>query len=216
MQAHIFAGGFIMLGYDSEVYEIWPEEKFYEIISLAQHNNLPTRALDWSYDPKIALYFSVEDCLINNNCDCVLWAFNYKLFEDHYYNEINKIADFTIYRPEYNTNNNLKSQKGLFTFLTTIDYENLTNCIPFDEAIIKLLIDGRDQFDEHSYKLDCFRRFQINDNEKIFHKFIIKGNLKIRILKELYLEGYSKESLFPSYDKVVESIKDRVILDKLK
>ena len=55
------------LGYDSEVYEIWPEEKFYEIISLAQHNNLPTRALDWSYDPKIALYFSVEDCLINNN-----------------------------------------------------------------------------------------------------------------------------------------------------
>lgn len=201
------------LGYESENYGIWPEPEFYELISLAQHNNLPTRALDWSYDPKIALYFAVEDILNGNESDCILWAFNYKIFEDNYYIEPDKIADFTIYRPEYNINNNLKAQKGLFTFLTTIDYQNLTDSAPFDEALIKLLINGRSDYDKNIYKLDCFRKFKLDTNEKIFHKFIIKGNLKSEILNELYIEGYSKETLFPSYDKVVESIKDRVKLN---
>lgn len=39
----------------------WPNEKFREVISLAQHYGLPTRFLDWSYDYKSALYFALKD-----------------------------------------------------------------------------------------------------------------------------------------------------------
>ena len=42
---------------------VWPESDFYEIISLAQHYGIPTRALYWSYDFKVALYFATEDIL---------------------------------------------------------------------------------------------------------------------------------------------------------
>ena len=38
----------------------WPQEEYFEIISLAQHYDLPTRALDWSYDYKVSLYFAYE------------------------------------------------------------------------------------------------------------------------------------------------------------
>lgn len=92
--------------YQYEQETVWPEFEFFEIISLAQHYGLPTRALDWSYDYKIALYFAVEDALKKDSEDCILWAFNYKLFEDNYgvnkyYYEIPKLE---IYRPEYNSN----------------------------------------------------------------------------------------------------------------
>lgn len=202
----------------------WPEHEFYEIISLAQHYGIPTRALDWSYDYKVALYFAVEDILENNDDDCVLWAFNYKLFEDNYHphleliNPTHELDELVIYRPEYNNNLNLKAQKGLFTFLPT-DIENADKIMPFDELISELFIARRnhDQFDENYvyYHIGGFRKFSIKDNEKIFHKFIISGNLKAKILKDLYNEGYAPENIYPGFKGVVDSIEKRAILDRI-
>lgn len=46
-----------------------------ELMSLAQHYGLPTKALNWSYDYKISLYFAVKDSLSNiKSKDGVLWA----------------------------------------------------------------------------------------------------------------------------------------------
>ena len=52
-------------------------------------------------------------------------------------------------------------------------------------------------------------------NEKAFYKFIIPEELKPEILNELYKEGYSEEYLFPGYDGVTQSVKNRINLDKL-
>lgn len=203
---------------------MWPESDFYEIISLAQHHGIPTRALDWSYDFKVALYFAVEDILENNNEDCVLWAFNYKLFEDNYNphldlnNPTHEVEEFSIYRPEYNNNSNLKAQKGLFTFFPTdINYSDKN--MPFDEIIAKLLITRRtqDQFDENYvyYDIGGYRKFTIKEDEKIFHKFIISGDLKAKILKDLYNDGYALENIYPDFKGVVDSIEKRARLDKI-
>ena len=222
--------------YSIERYEVWPKPEFYEIISIAQHNNLPTRALDWSYDYKVALYFAVRNILEGDEEDCVLWAFNYKLFENHYYADNydstlfkshkhldkcieldvefkNYIPPFEIYRPEYNLNDNIKSQKGLFTFLNSIDFNKLISNKPFDEEIVDLFKESHDEF--WGYKLNGFENFDINDNEKIFHKFIISGNLKKEILKDLQAENYSKETLFPQFDKIVETMEEEVKFEEL-
>ena len=202
----------------------WPEPDFYEIISLAQHYGIPTRALDWSYDFKVALYFAVEDILKDNEEDCVLWAFNYRLFEDNYHphldpvNPTYEIDELIIYRPEYNNNSNLKGQKGLFTFLTT-DINEADESIPFDKIIANLLITRRhhDEYDENSvyYDIGGFRKFGIKKDEKIFHKFVISGDLKAKILKDLYKDGYAPENIYPSFKGVVDSIENRVILDNI-
>lgn len=202
------------LAYKNELKDIWPKPNFYEIISLAQHYELPTRALDWTYDFKVALYFAVSDILEGNDENCVLWAFNYKLFEDNYNEQKYENDKLAIYRPEYSTNPNLKAQKGLFTFLTCQNYENIDDDSPFDEALINSLSKIKSLDEKQTYyKLNEFQEIKIENNEKIFHKFIIAHNLKKEILKELYLDGYAHENLFPSYNGVVKSIRKRAQLD---
>lgn len=64
------------------------------------------------------------------------------------------------------------------------------------------------------HKIEGYEGFKIPENIKIFHKFIIPAKLKIKILKELYAEGYTNEFIYPSYRGVVDSMKNEVELDE--
>ena len=186
---------------------------FREIMSLAQHYGLPTKALDWSYDYKVSLYFAVKDVLLKENLsDCVLWALNYKLFENQTSDEYH--VNLNIYRPEYNTNPNLNAQKGLFTFLDQYvgDYECPLDKIISDE--IKQNIENRCKGEFFDRKIITVPP-QLSSKDTIFYKFIIPKEIKAEILKELYLEGYSEEYLFPGYDGVTKSVINRVKLKNL-
>lgn len=191
----------------------WPSNDFFEIISLAQHYGLPTQAMDWSYDFKSALYFATRNILQGNDDDCVLWAFNYKLFEDSYNPNHNFPYKLQFYRPEYNSNQNLKGQKGLFTFIISEDY-NFDNR-PLNNIIIE---DVMNNIEYKAKNVNYVRIYGLNDfiipsDEKIFYKFIIPNELKHEILKELYLDGYCEENLFPGYLGVVQGIENRVKLE---
>ena len=193
------------------------EETLYdypEIISLAQHYGLPTRALDWSYDYKVSLYFAVQDVLSNSHTqDCVLWALNYKLFENQLPSNEYRI-NLKIYRPEYNTNPNLTAQKGLFTFLGANigDYES-----PLDKIIsneLKQDLPNRIKGENHDQKIITVPP-NLSSKDTVFYKFIIPKELKAEILKELYLDGYSEEYLFPGYKGVSKHVINEVKLEKL-
>ena len=197
--------------------EIWPKSEFYDIISLAQHHHLPTRALDWSYDYKIALFFAVRNILKDKDMDCILWAFNYKVFEEKNITKrnIDKKEGLIVYRPEYNVNPNLKAQQGLFTFWASNDYINMDDDTPFDRLLTKKIMKMKSKnSNKIRFNLNGMT-YEIDSEEKIFYKIIIPSRVKAKILKELYLEGYSHENIFPNYYGVVNSIKNRVKLEKI-
>ena len=188
--------------------EKWPNENFFEIISLAQHYGLPTEALDWSYRYEIALYFAINNILHGDNHDAVLWEFNYKVFEDNYNPNSNEKYKLQFYRPQYYTNPNLKVQKGLFTFIIN-DKEIVVKSL--DEIVVEDLIENS-VWDNNKIKINLkgLKEFIISDNQKIFYKFIIPSWLKPQILDHLYRDGYPDKFLFPSYDGVVLSMDNSV------
>lgn len=55
--------------------EIRNQDNIWEVISLAQHHNLPTRFLDWSYSPYVALHFATED--YSSDKDGIIWCVKY-------------------------------------------------------------------------------------------------------------------------------------------
>lgn len=194
--------------------EYWLDFDILETISLAQHYGLPTKALDWSYDYKVSLYFAVKDVIESNlSSDGVLWALNYKLIENHNFNE-EYYVNLHIHRPEYNTNPNLNAQKGLFTFLERYvgDYDKPLNKIISDE--LNKTLDQMPWDNLYESKIRTIPD-DISKNDTIFYKFIIPKEIKQNILNELYLEGYSEEYLFPGYKGVCESVINRVKLNEI-
>lgn len=43
-----------------EFNSLWPDKSCWPILALAQHYGVPTRLLDWTYDPFVAMFFAAE------------------------------------------------------------------------------------------------------------------------------------------------------------
>lgn len=210
---------------DLESYKIifpyWPNESLFEVIALAQHYGTPTRFLDWSYEYKASLYFAIKDILDENKrkkkWDGILWGFNYKLFYNFDFIVSKEKFKLQFYRAEYNSNSNLNAQKGLFTFFINKYTEDIDD--EFHNIIINQFKEN-DVLINDDYKNSNFERvhnLKTSDigNEKVFYKILIPYKLKKEIFNELIKENYFTHNLFPGYQGVSDSIRNKVILDEL-
>ena len=131
---------------DKEIFRQWKrrgttylDSKSYtdtELLTIAQHTGLPTRLLDWTYNPLVAVYFA---CIDLPDSDGAIFAYKSEVvsIQDHP-NPFN-FKDETIHMLQPNSSHSrLISQHGYFTLHTkpTLELEQEGTNSNLDKIII--------------------------------------------------------------------------------
>jgi len=165
-----------------------------ELYFLAQHHGLPTRLLDWTTNPLIALYFTVTD-IKSKNKDGALFAF---------FSRKNKKNDVIYVQKEYKRIDNYLSGILGYPPKKTIEPN-----YPF--KIIPLTSPGRILSQSSRFSLHSDNCANINNLiEDEIVKFLIPSSEKELIKKELSLLNINKSSIFLDIDNIVADINDEI------
>jgi hypothetical protein len=156
-----------------------------EWMTLAQHFRLPTRLLDWTTNPLIALYFAVEN--YKDKVDSAIWCFGFYSTNNCFQSSTRVARRITLEKEDLilfpnHISARITNQSGCFTLH---DLPNGNNpFIPF----------------ENQTGLSGF-----------FEKIIIKKPHQKLILDQLYNMGIHSEFVYPGLDGLSDRIKYEVL-----
>lgn len=177
-----------------------PKESF-DWLFLMQHYGVPTRLLDWSESPLVALYFAVENLIEHGDKDGALWLLYPTDLNKHAHinnkEEEDYIPSFEDEELENYSVESLKTNPRIQLYpVATIATRNNTRI----QAQLGV-------FTIHHYENIPIEK--IGDNTHVV-KLIIPANSKELIKNQLSLLGYSKFQLFPELSSIGDMIKGAI------
>jgi hypothetical protein len=137
--------------------DITPENNW-EWLAFAQHHGVPTRLLDWTKNPMIAVFFAVA---FDEDCDAAVFKFKYNNYALTEKEDPFDFKSVTVYRPRSITKR-IIAQQGLFT-IHPIPSKSFSKA-PAKGTLEKIVIDKeyrkKLKFELHRYGYNHFSVFQ--------------------------------------------------------
>jgi hypothetical protein len=167
-------------------------------LALAQHHGLPTRLLDWTYSPFVALHFAVGE-IPNPEKDGVVWMVNSKEVHSHLPQEIEAAREMAGHlianvRVLSEIAENIEDFDRLQThdkgsFALFFEPPSLTERIVNQSALFSVLSDAAEQFDDW-----------LKSRKVPYIQLIIRGDKKWEFRDKLDILNIHERVLFPGLD----------------
>lgn len=171
----------------------------WEWLFLMQHYGVPTRLLDWTENPFVALYFALQDP--SDDEDAVVWAlrperWNQKVLHFQSYSEgvLAAHADqLSEFQPPCDFVNTPEWPLALF------GSHNSARIVAQRGAFVIFGRKSRPMEDYHSRIADL--------TEPLLHQIIVKRAKRKKIRDELLCNGFTESTVFPDLDGLAKEIK---------
>jgi hypothetical protein len=172
-------------------------------LSIAQHHGLPTRLIDWTFSPYIALHFMCED-IDHYNTDGVLWCVDFyktsKFLPRKLKGALNKEKatgfDITILESICPTIKDLSDLQKGESFIVFFEPPSI------DERIVN-------QFALFSFMSDpnVLMNDWLNDHEELYFRLVIPSELKWEIRDKLDQINITERMMYPGLDGLSKWLK---------
>lgn len=175
-----------------------------EWMSTAQHYGLPTRLLDWSQSPLIALFFAIENTEYqykDSEDNPVVWCLNPVALNE----KLRFIDDYNIIPNIIEKNDRfdsaLNEKYGIGVYLPEVIHPVALICpvsnnrINVQKGVFTL------------FPLNCQPLESFNDIENILFKIVIDRDSKALIKKQLFESGLTYSNIYPELDYICKDIK---------
>ncbi|WP_405647465.1 FRG domain-containing protein [Pseudomonas sp. Ld6] len=186
----------------------WLPDDMLEVAALAQHYGIPTRLLDWTYDPFIAAFFASKPST-REPVDLCVWGLNAATIAT-----LDTVAtDFPLklVTPHYSGNPNLAAQSGLFTHwahsvpsLKTLTTGEIKSLPPVDRRPLDVVL------------REYLPTFLDGEEPHIFIKWTLPASEVLELASLLRDFGYGAGRLFPGYEGIAMELKERPLFPKKK
>ncbi len=172
------------------------------LIALAQHHGIPTRMLDWTRRPWVAVFFAAKSYLDKPNLSAdlgdrlVVWGGYFPGLgkEDAAFSDTNPVRVITAASA---ANPNLRAQQGVLTYVTKHYIRNENGEFePLDRVIEDILDKDPTRFGQIAQDLTGV----------VLQKFSVPQSEAKQLLTLLAEDGITYSSLFPGFSSIVDDL----------
>lgn len=172
-----------------------PEGSVWNWLAVAQHHGLPTRLLDWTYSPYVAMHFATDD-ITTFDRDGVIWTIDYnrtnELLPDVLRTQLSEEGSF-VFTADMLTRaaDTLHELDALspVPFLLFFEPPSLDNRIVNQFALFSLLSSARAELDDW-----------LQQRPEVARRLIIPAELKWELRDKLDQANVNERVLFPGLE----------------
>jgi hypothetical protein len=171
-------------------------------LSLAKHHGLPTRLLDWTYSPYVALHFATHDYQYYNE-DATIWCVDYRKTNDLLPKPLRKVLedeDVNIFTTDLL--NSVAETLAKFDALSRDDFVVFFEPPSLDERIVN-------QFALFSLPSSPTLSLEelLSRRENTYRRILIPAALKWEVRDKLDQANITERVLFPGLDGLSQWLK---------